>query len=273
MALVRGDDQVNTVKLAGHLGDSVRPAGEAEIESEIGPPGFIGPVGSTVRVLKDQAITGGGLVCGAGEVDLHLTGVEPGRDFEFEEVDIRRVRDGDRIESGDGIKIEPAIEVGNIFRLGTRYSEALGATFLDEEGTERPIVMGSYGIGPARIMAAAAEQRADEKGLVWPMSIAPWQVHLVSLAKSDEPARELTDRIYGDLGSRGIEVLYDDRDASPGQKLTDAELIGCPLRIVIGRRSAEKGEAEFAWRASGEEGTVPLEGASDAIVEMILEAS
>jgi prolyl-tRNA synthetase len=133
--------------------------------------------------------------------------------------------------------------------------------------------MGSYGIGPARIMAAAAEQRADEKGLVWPMSIAPWQVHLVSLAKSDEPARGLTDRIYGDLSSRGIEVLYDDRDASPGQKLTDAELIGCPLRIVIGRRSVEKGEAEFAWRASGEEGTVPLEGASDAIVEMILEAS
>jgi prolyl-tRNA synthetase len=273
MALVRGDDQVNTVKLAAHLGDSVRPAGEAEIESEIGPPGFIGPVGSTVRVLKDQAITEGGLVCGAGEVDLHLTGVEPGRDFEFEEVDIRRVKEGDLIESGDGIKIEPAIEVGNIFRLGTRYSEALGATFLDEEGTERPIVMGSYGIGPARIMAAAAEQRADDKGLVWPMSIAPWQVHLVSLAKSDEPARELTDRIYGDLSSRGIEVLYDDRDASPGQKLTDAELIGCPLRIVIGRRSVEKGEAEFAWRASGEEGTVPLEGASDAIVEMILEAS
>ena len=269
MALVRGDDQVNTVKLSGILGEGVRPATEAEIEAGIGPVGFIGPVGAEVRVLKDRAVAGAGLVCGAGEVDRHLTGVEPGRDFEFEEVDIRRVREGDLTDSGEAIGIVPAIEVGNIFRLGTRYSEALGATFLDEDGSEKPIIMGSYGIGPARIMAAAAEQRADEKGLAWPLSIAPWQVHLVSLAKAGEPARELTDDIYTELESMGIEVLYDDRDGGPGLKLTDAELIGCPLRVVVGRKSLEKGQVEFSWRASGEEGSLPVEGASEAVAEMI----
>lgn len=273
MALVRGDDQVNAVKLTGFLGEGVRPAGEAEIESAIGPPGFIGPVGAEVRVVKDAAVTGGGLVCGGGEVDLHLTGVEPGRDFEFEEAEIRRVREGDRLPSGDEVRLEPAIEVGNIFRLGTRYSEALGATFLDEEGTEKPIVMGSYGIGPARIMAAAAEQSADESGLAWPISIAPWEVHLVSLSKPGEEARQITDELYEELEAAGIEVLYDDRDAGPGQKLTDAELIGCPLRVVVGRKSLEKGEVEYGWRASGEEGSIPLEGASQTIVGMIREAS
>ena len=272
MALVRGDDQVNPVKLTGFLGMDARPAGEDEIESGIGPVGFIGPVGAEVRVIKDPAVNGGGLVCGACEVDRHLTGVEPGRDFDYEEVDIRRVREGDRLDSGEEITLEPAIEVGNIFRLGTRYSEAIGATYLDDEGSEKPIVMGSYGIGPARIMAAAAEQHSDEKGLSWPISIAPWQVHLVSLAKAGEPARQVTEDLYSELTSAGVEVLYDDRDAGPGQKLTDAELIGCPLRVVVGRKSLESGEIEFAWRASGEEGRLPAEEASSAIAEMIREA-
>lgn len=272
MALVRGDDQVNTVKLSGMVGEAVRPAAESEIESSIGPVGFIGPVGAEVRVIKDRAVAGAGYVCGANEIDLHLTGVDPGRDFEFEEADIRRVREGDRLESGEPIEIEPAIEVGNIFRLGTRYSEALGATFLDDEGVEQPIVMGSYGIGPARIMAAVAEQRADDRGLSWPVSIAPWQVHLVSLAKAGEPGRDLTDALYDELSGNGIEVLYDDRDASPGQKLTDAELIGCPLRLVVGRKSLERGELEFAWRASGQEGSIPVEGAAAVVAEMVREA-
>lgn len=273
MALVRGDDQVNAVKLSGFLGEGVRPAAESEIESAIGPPGYIGPVGTGVRVIKDVAIAGAGLICGANETDHHLTGVQADRDFEFEEADIRRVREGDRTASGDRITIEPAIEVGNIFRLGTRYSEALGATYLDEEGSERPVVMGSYGIGPARIMAAAAEQRADDKGLCWPMSIAPWQVHLVSLAKAGDSARDLTDALYADLCSDGLEVLYDDRDAGPGQKLTDAELIGCPLRIVVGRKSLENGEVEYAWRGSGEEGTIPVEGAAAVIAGLVRGAS
>ena len=157
---------------------------------------------------------------------------------------MRTVEAGDTAPGGGTIEIEPAIEVGNIFKLGTRYSEPLGATYLDEEGTERPIVMGSYGIGPARIVAAAIEQRADERGIVWPRAIAPWQVHLVSLAKAGEEEREAADRLYEELRGRGAEVLYDDRDAGPGEKLTDAELLGCPLRLVVGRRGLAEGVVE-----------------------------
>ena len=158
---------------------------------------------------------------------------------------MRTVEAGDTAPGGGTIEIEPAIEVGNIFKLGTRYSEPLGATFLDEEGKEQPIVMGSYGIGPARIAAAAIEQGADEQGIVWPPSIAPWSVHLVSLAKAGEEEREAADRLYEELRELlAGEILYDDRDAGPGEKLTDAELLGCPLRLVVGRRGLAKGIVE-----------------------------
>ena len=167
-------------------------------------------------------------------------------------MDVRSVEAGDTAPGGGTIEIEPAIEIGNIFKLGTRYSEPLGASYLDEEGKEHPIAMGSYGIGPARIAAAAIEQRADEKGIVWPPPIAPWSVHLVSLAKGGEEER---DRGGSDL--RGAaraapgEILYDDRDAGPGEKLTDAELLGCPLRAVVGRRGLERGIVEAAAPAAG----------------------
>jgi prolyl-tRNA synthetase len=144
----------------------------------------------------------------------------------------------------------------------------LGATFLDENGKEQPIVMGSYGIGPARIAAAAIEQRADERGIVWPASIAPWAVHLVSLAKAGEPEREAADGIYEGLRAAGVETLYDDRDAGPGEKLTDAELLGCPLRLTAGKRSLASGELEAQVRRGQESRTLPLEGAADAAVEL-----
>ena len=164
----------------------------------------------------------------------------------------------------------PAIEIGNIFKLGTRYSEPLGATFLDEEGTERPIVMGSYGIGPARVVAAAIEQGADERGIVWPKALAPWQVHLVSLAKAGEPEREAADRLYEDLQERlGAEVLYDDRDAGAGEKLTDAELLGCPLRLVVGRRGLAEGVVEANERASGAEHRLPVEDAAERALAVL----
>src|SRR5262249_55226688 len=150
-----------------------------EIEAEVGPVGYIGPVGATVPIVKDAAIVPGSYVTGANRPDTHLRGVEPGRDFEFEERDVRTVEAGDTAPGGGAIEIETAIEIGNIFKLGTRYSVPLGATFLDENGTEHPVVMGSYGIGPARIVAAAIEQGADDRGIVWPKSIAPWRVHLV----------------------------------------------------------------------------------------------
>jgi prolyl-tRNA synthetase len=265
MVLVRGDDQVNPVKLANALGVTTRPAREDEISEKIGPPGFIGPVGIPVRIVKDRTVRGHGLITGANRTDFHLRGVEPGRDFEFEEADVRLVKSGDLTEDGHEVTLEPAIEVGNIFKLGTRYSEPLGATFLDEDGNENAIVMGSYGIGPARIVAAAAEQLADEKGLCWPATLAPWQIHLVSLAKADEPEREVADRLYDELVADGYEVLYDDRDAGPGQKLTDAELIGCPLRVVAGRRGLADGIFEASERRSGQEHRVPVEGAASGI--------
>ncbi len=268
LVLVRGDDQVNPIKLANALGFASRPAREDEIESGIGPPGYIGPVGSKVRVLKDSAVVGAGLVAGANREGFHLRGVEPGRDFDFEQADVRMVRAGDLTADGHAVTLEAAIEVGNIFKLGTRYSRPLGATFLDEEGRENDIVMGSYGIGPARIVAAAAEQLGDGKGLCWPKAIAPWQVQLVSLSKAGEPERESADRLYDDLSAAGLEVLYDDRDAGPGQKLTDAELIGCPLRIVVGRKGLADGIFEATERRSGAEHRIPIEDASGEIVRI-----
>jgi prolyl-tRNA synthetase len=263
VVLLRGDHRLNEVKLRNALGAGFRQARAEEIEAEVGPPGFIGPVGATVPVIKDAAIVGDSFVTGANQPDTHLRGVRPGRDFEFEELDVRTVEAGDTAPGGGTIEIEPAIEVGNIFMLGTRYSEPLGATFLDESGSERPVVMGCYGIGPARIVAAAIEQGADERGIVWPPSIAPWQAHLVSLAKAGEEERAAADKLYGELQAAGLEVLYDDRDAGTGEKLTDAELLGCPLRIVAGRRGLAEGVVEASERGSGAEHKLPVGEAAE----------
>jgi prolyl-tRNA synthetase len=251
LALVRGDHRLNEVKLANALGADARPAQADEIEAELGPPGFIGPVDAKLPVIKDAAIQGEGYFAGANKPDAHLIGVKPGRDFDYEELDIRSVEAGDLAPGGQPIEIEPAIEIGQIFKLGTRYSEPLGATYLDESGTERPIVMGSYGIGPARIVAAAIEQGADEKGIVWPRSIAPWEVELVALGKAGEETVERAAEIYDELRQAGLDVLFDDREAGPGEKLTDAELLGCPLRVVVGKRALAEGEVEAQERRSG----------------------
>ncbi len=269
LVLLRGDHRLNEIKLRNALGAGFRPAGAEEIEAELGPVGFIGPVGASVPIVKDAAIQGDSFVAGANEADTHLRGVRPGRDFEFEELDVRSVEAGDTAPGGGTIEIEPAIEVGNIFKLGTRYTEPLGATYLDENGVERPIVMGSYGIGPARIVAAAIEQGADERGIVWPAALAPWQVQLVSLAKAGEPEREAADELYAALREGGAEVLYDDRDAGPGEKLTDAELLGCPLRVVVGRRGLAKGVVEASERASGAEHELPVGEAGERAIALL----
>jgi prolyl-tRNA synthetase len=177
-------------------------------------------------------------------------------------MDVRAVDAGDTAPGGGTIRIEPAIEVGNIFKLGTRYSDPLGATFLDENGTEQTIQMGCYGIGPARIVAAAIEQRADERGIVWPPALAPWGVHLVSLGKPGEPEREAADKLYEELRAAGAEVVYDDRPGGAGGKLTDAELLGCPLRVVVGRRGLAEGVVEAQERASGTEHSLPVADAA-----------
>ncbi|HYP48760.1 MAG TPA: His/Gly/Thr/Pro-type tRNA ligase C-terminal domain-containing protein, partial [Thermoleophilaceae bacterium] len=229
-------------------------------------PGYIGPVGAGVEVLADEALRGlGGLVAGANEADLHLRGVEPGRDFEPTWVDVRRVEEGDTCPGGATIRVEPAIEIGNIFKLGTRYSEPLGARYLDENGEEQLVWMGSYGIGPARLVAAAIEQFADDQGISWPRALAPFDVHLVTLGKEGEPARELADALYHDLRREGVSVLYDDRASSAGEKFADAELLGCPLRLTLGKRGVDTGELELQLRRGQEKRSLPLEGAAAAV--------
>ncbi len=269
LVMVRGDHRLNETKLRNALGADFRQAEPEEIEAELGPPGFIGPVGAEVPVVKDAAIRGDGFYGGANRADTHLIGIKPGRDFEFTELDVRNVEAGDVAPGGGTIEIEPAIEVGNIFKLGTRYSEPLGATYLDESGSERPIVMGSYGIGPARIAAAAVEQGADDRGIVWPAALAPWQVHLVGLGKAGDEVSDAAEGLYSQLRDAGVDVVYDDRGGGAGEKLTDAELLGCPLRITIGRRTLAEGEVELQGRATGEDERLPLDGAAEALAARI----
>ena len=250
LVLVRGDHRVNEIKLANALGAASRPARPEEIGAKLGPPGFIGPVGVSegVEIVLDAgALADGGYVTGANRPDEHLRGVVPGRDFTYREVDVRTVQAGDTV-GGEPIAIEPAIEIGNIFKLGTRYSEPLGARYLDETGAEQLIWMGSYGIGPARIVAAAVEQFSDEHGISWPRELAPFAVHLVAVGRAGTPEREAAEELYATLCAGGVEVLYDDRDAGPGEKFADAELLGCPLRLTVGRKSLESGEVEVQVR-------------------------
>ena len=269
LTLVRGDHRLNEIKLRNALGAAFRPAHPEEIEAELGPPGFIGPVGAGVPVIKDAAIQGEGYFAGANKADAHLIGVTPGRDFSFEELDIRSVEPGDLAPGGGPIRVEPAIEVGQIFKLGIRYSEPLGATYLAEDGGEHPIVMGSYGIGSGRIAAAAIEQGADEKGIVWPRSIAPWDVHLVSLGQEQDDVTAAADRLHDELQEDGVEVIYDDRDAGPGEKLTDAELLGCPLRLVVGKRALADGAIEAQVRRTGTDERLPVGEAAARSLELL----
>jgi prolyl-tRNA synthetase len=269
LVIVRGDHRVNEIKLTNALGAAFRPANDEEIRDRIGPPGFIGPVGANVHIILDDAVADGGYVTGANEPDHHLRGVQPGRDFTFERGDVRSVQEGDTV-GGHPITIEPAIEVGNIFKLGTRYSEPLGATYLDEHGTAQHIWMGCYGIGPARIAAAAVEQFADEKGIAWPRALAPWDVEIVVLGKAGSDELAAAEKLYDELRAAGLDVLLDDRDLGPGAKFADAELLGIPLRLTVGRRSLKEGRIEAQRRRGLEdvEGGIALEGAAEAVAEL-----
>jgi prolyl-tRNA synthetase len=267
LVMVRGDHRVNEVKLGLALGGEFRAARREEVAERLGPPGFIGPVGAEMPILLDHAVAPGGYVTGANVLDAHLRGVEPGRDFPYDSVDVRSVVPGDTV-NGAAIRIEPAIEVGNIFKLGTRYSLPLGAKYLDENGKEQLVWMGSYGFGPARAAAAAVEQYADEHGISWPRSMAPFDVELVVLGREGTAEFVLSERLYEELGEAGLDVLYDDRDAGPGEKFADAELLGCPLRVTVGRRTLAAGEIEVQVRRGRESRTVPIDGAVEAIAEI-----
>jgi prolyl-tRNA synthetase len=267
LVVLRGDHRVNEIKLRTALGTGFRPARPEEVAERIGPPGFIGPVGAEMPVLLDRGVAPGAYVAGANRPDAHLRGVEPGRDFRYESVDVRTVVAGDTV-AGATVRIEPAIEVGNIFKLGTRYSDPLNARFLDENGQSQAIWMGSYGFGPARAAAAAVEQFADEHGISWPRAIAPFDVELVTLGKPGSEERGLSDRLYAELEQAGLRTLYDDRDAGPGEKFADAELLGCPLRVTVGRRTLSAGALEVQVRRGRETRSVPLDAAADGVAAL-----
>jgi prolyl-tRNA synthetase len=270
LVVVRGDHRVSEIKLRNTLGRPFRAATAQELADRLGPAGYIGPVGAQMPILLDEAVdpgAGGVYVAGANQPDAHLRGVQPGRDFAFEPVDVREVVAGDTV-NGAAIRIEPAIEIGNIFKLGTRYSEPLGATYLDEAGKAQHIWMGCYGFGPARAAAAAVEQHADAQGISWPRSIAPFDVELVVLGKPGSPEREFADGLYGELGATGLQVVYDEREAGPGEKFADAELLGCPVRLTVGRRTLAAGEIEVQVRRGQESRTIPIKSAATAAAEL-----
>jgi prolyl-tRNA synthetase len=267
LVVVRGDHRVNEIKLALALGSEFRAARADEIEARLGPPGSIGPVATDLPVLLDEAVAPGPYVVGANRPDAHLRGVEPGRDFAFERVDVRTVMSGDTV-GGARVTIEPAIEVGNIFKLGTRFSDPLGAGYLDEAGKSQFVWMGCYGFGPARAAAAAVEQYADDHGISWPRAIAPFDVELVTIGKPGTEERAFSERLYDELRAAGLDTLYDDRDAGPGEKFADAELLGCPARVTVGRRSLAAGEIEVQIRRGRETQTVPVDGAAEAVAAL-----
>jgi prolyl-tRNA synthetase len=300
-AVVRGDMEVNETKLVNALkAKSLRPATEDEIRAVGAVPGYASPIGIRDQASRDKVGAGKGLivlvddaiptspnlVAGANEEGYHLRNVNYGRDYLADVVsDIAAAQGGDACpECGNLLRAERGVEVGNIFKLGTWFSDAMGCTFLNADGQARPVIMGSYGIGSGRLLACIAEEHHDEYGLVWPVTLAPYQVHLVSLGKKKGPglsekgagtgdqgpvtgekegrdAAEISERLYADLQAAGLELLFDDRDESPGVKFNDADLIGLPIRLTVSERSLKAGGVEFKRRDQAEKSIIPLDEA------------
>jgi len=279
LALVSGEDELNEIKLTNYLQANELRAAEDEEFAEFfsSVPGFIGPVAlENVRVVADQRLKNmSGAIVGANEKDYHLKNVKTGRDFEVETfTDLRSVRGGERCPKCDQgkLNIKAGIEVGHIFKLGTKYSENMGANYLDENGKAQPIVMGSYGIGITRLVAAAIEQNNDQYGIKWPKAIAPYQIIILPLG-NDEAVQEKSEEIYQDLKAEGWEVLIDDRKERAGVKFNDSELIGIPLRLTIGSRSLENGVVEAMIRKNNKKLELKLDNLKDKVNELFAEIS
>ena len=258
LALLRGDDRLEEAKLLSVLGSDFRPATDEEIVAGFGAEGgSLGPVGFSGPVIADEALREGQFVAGANRTGWHLRGVAAGRDYEPEFADIRQPKEGDACPvCGGALRFQTAIEVGHIFKLGTKYSESFGAKYLDEDGVEKPIVMGSYGIGPGRVLAAAVEQHGSEDAMVWPREIAPYDVHVVVLGWDNPELVRIGDQIAAALSAEGLDVLLDDRQLRPGEKFADADLIGCPLRVTVGKKTLEDGAVDLKDRRNGDESRV-----------------
>jgi prolyl-tRNA synthetase len=264
-----GDRELNEAKLRTHLGvPDVGLATPDDFAAAGSVAGFAGPIGLRgARLLVDRGVAPQRrYVCGANRPDLHLDDVVHGRDFAGEPADLHLARAGDRCATcGTPMEARRGIEVGNIFKLGTRYSEAMGATFLDEDGTRKPLVMGSYGIGLGRLLATVVEEHHDERGIVWPAAVAPFDVHVLPLQHAEPTVREAADRLVADLERDGLDVLHDDRDDAPGAKFADADLLGIPLRVAVSVRSLRSASVELKGRGSADAELVPLAEAATRI--------
>jgi prolyl-tRNA synthetase len=264
LVLVRGDHDLHEAKLQRIVGEFRLATPDEVLEAQGVAPGFVGPVGTALPVLGDETLRGGTYTGGANKPDYHLAGIAAD-EVVGEYHDLRMVRHGDPCpECGAALVGERVIEVGNIFQLGAKYSKPMGATYLDEQGKERDIVMGCYGIGLSRIAAAAVEQHHDEHGICWPAGIAPFQVHLVVVRAADPVQAALADELYAALRESGLEVLFDDRELSPGIKFKDADLLGCPVQVVVGKRAAER-VVELKPRASGARADVAVADLAAAV--------
>lgn len=271
--VVRGDMEVNETKLANQIkARDLRPATEDEIQAVGAVPGYASPVGlkGIMIIVDDAVLASPNLVSGANEAGYHLLNVNYGRDYRADIIaDIVSAQAGDGCpQCGTPLRMERGVEVGNIFKLGVRYSEALNCRYLDENGKEHPVVMGSYGIGIGRLLACVAEAHHDQHGLIWPPAIAPFQVHLILLKGKGAPeSEEIAEKLYADLIKAGLDVLYDDRAESPGVKFNDADLIGIPVRLTVSERALKAGGVEFKRRDMEQKEVLPLDGLLDRIMK------
>jgi prolyl-tRNA synthetase len=273
LVLLRGDHELNEVKLRHHLGTTARLPDETEVRARTGlPVGSIGPCGTSLRVLADMSTRFMvNMVCGANREGYHLTGVNWQRDVPIPDfADLRNVVVGDpcpRCATGT-LALDRGIEVGHVFKLGLKYSRAMNVVILDEQAQERHPMMGCYGIGVSRIVAAAIEQNHDDNGICWPLALAPFQVEIILMNPKEQDAAELSASLYAALGQQGIDVLWDDRDERPGVKFKDADLLGIPIRLLVGGRSLKEGFVEVQFRSTGHE---PLRVAPGECVERVRE--
>jgi prolyl-tRNA synthetase len=274
LALVRGDQTLHEKKLTKLIGP-YKPAQKDEVKAALGvPAGFIGPMdhATKIRKIADPTLKQGLYVAGANKEGYHVKGVSADKHFsDAEFADIHTAGAGDAcVQCGKPLRIERVIEIGNIFKLGTRYSVPLKANYLDESGAERPIIMGSYGIGPARIAAAAVEQGNDENGIIWPAAIAPYQLLIIPVNVKDAKSMDVAEEMYAALGKKGFEVLLDDRDERAGVKFKDADLIGIPYRIIIGEKNLKEGLVELKERKTGKVEKVKVEEAMEMIAKKLI---
>ncbi|MDH4161525.1 MAG: proline--tRNA ligase [Nitrospirota bacterium] len=272
LALVRGDQTLHEKKLSKLIGPH-RPAQKDEVKAALGvPAGFIGPMGHTVRKIADPCLKDGSYLAGANKEGFHVKGVTAEKHFNDAEFsDIHTAQAGDAcVHCGQPLRIERVIEIGNIFKLGTKYSAPLKANYLDEQGNEKPIVMGSYGIGPARIAAAAIEQGNDENGMIWPLAIAPFHLLVVPVNVKHQESMDIAEEYHTALEEKGFEVLLDDRDERAGVKFKDADLLGIPWRIIIGEKNLKDGLVEIKARRTGAVEKVKVGDAVDLIMKKLV---